>query len=111
EQSDAMHDYDTIARLIPDDMLDRLAFAGTPEEVSAQVHALIEAGVDRIEFGTPHGLSEESGLRLLGGHVMGAFRSRNKHLEHSSEGGGLVLLVANGAPPSYNPLYQNSRDW
>jgi 5,10-methylenetetrahydromethanopterin reductase len=35
---------------------------------------LFEAGATRIEFGTPHGLSEESGMRLLGEMVLPALR-------------------------------------
>jgi 5,10-methylenetetrahydromethanopterin reductase len=50
---------------IPDDVLDRFAFAGTPEEVAAHAEAVFEAGVGRIDFGTPHGASESRGLELL----------------------------------------------
>jgi 5,10-methylenetetrahydromethanopterin reductase len=73
-QADAAHDYEAVARLIPDALLGLLAFAGTPDEIMAQAHSLIAAGVDRIEFGTPHGLSAESGLHLLGDQVLRAFR-------------------------------------
>jgi 5,10-methylenetetrahydromethanopterin reductase len=51
--------------LIPDHLLDRLAFAGTPEQVARQAEAVYAAGAHRVEFGTPQGLTTEGGLRLL----------------------------------------------
>ncbi|CAA9545417.1 MAG: hypothetical protein AVDCRST_MAG33-403 [uncultured Thermomicrobiales bacterium] len=65
---------DDAAMLVPDDLLDRFAFAGTPEQVVTQAERLFTAGVDRIEFGTPHGLTEDGGLRLLGERVLPALR-------------------------------------
>jgi 5,10-methylenetetrahydromethanopterin reductase len=56
--------------LIPDDVLDRLAFSGTPEQVARQAAALYEAGADRVEFGTPQGLTTERGIRLLSEGVL-----------------------------------------
>jgi 5,10-methylenetetrahydromethanopterin reductase len=55
---------------IPDDLLDRFAMAGTPEQVTEQVNRLLEAGARRVEFGSPHGLTEEEGIRLLGERVL-----------------------------------------
>jgi len=55
---------------ISDDVLDRFAMAGTPERVAAQAQALFDAGATRVEFGSPHGLSEEDGIRLLGERVL-----------------------------------------
>ena len=55
---------------ISDDVLDRFAMAGTPERVAAQAQALFDAGARRVEFGSPHGLSEEDGIRLLGERVL-----------------------------------------
>jgi 5,10-methylenetetrahydromethanopterin reductase len=66
----AVYDYDEVARNISDDLLRRLAFAGTPDQVAAQASELFEAGAQRVEFGTPHGLNEEEGLRLLGEQVL-----------------------------------------
>ena len=60
--------------LIPDELLDRLAFSGTPEQVAAQAQALYEAGVTRVEFGTPHGLTERHGVELLAARVLPALR-------------------------------------
>jgi 5,10-methylenetetrahydromethanopterin reductase len=57
-------------RLIPDDVLDRFAFSGTPAQVARQAQALIDAGVHRVEFGTPHGLTDDRGVELLGAEVL-----------------------------------------
>jgi 5,10-methylenetetrahydromethanopterin reductase len=70
----AAYDFDAAAREIPDAVLSRVALAGTPDEVAAQADALYAAGVQRVEFGTPHGLSEVEGLRLLGESVLPALR-------------------------------------
>jgi 5,10-methylenetetrahydromethanopterin reductase len=57
-----------------DDLLDRFAMAGTPEQVAEQAEALFEAGAGRVEFGSPHGLTEEEGIRLLGERVLPRLR-------------------------------------
>lgn len=57
------------AKLISDDALDLFAFSGTPAEVAAQAEALFEAGAQRVEFGTPHGLDERAGVALLADEV------------------------------------------
>jgi 5,10-methylenetetrahydromethanopterin reductase len=67
-------DIDGAASLVPDETLDRFAFAGTPEHIVRQVEALFAAGVTRIEFGTPHGFTDELGLRLLGERILPAVR-------------------------------------
>ncbi len=72
----ARYDYETAARYISDELLARFAFAGTPEEVAGQVLALGDAGADRVELGTPHGLTPETGLRLLGERVLPIVRPR-----------------------------------
>jgi 5,10-methylenetetrahydromethanopterin reductase len=59
-------DREGAAQLISDELLDLFAFAGTPEEIASQSQALVQAGAARVEFGTPHGFSEEQGIRLLG---------------------------------------------
>ena len=62
-------------RLIPDDLLDKLAFSGTPEDVARQAAALYDAGADRVEFGTPHGLTPHRGMELLAERVLPELRS------------------------------------
>jgi 5,10-methylenetetrahydromethanopterin reductase len=55
---------------IPDDLLDRFAFAGEPDRVVELAQRLFAAGADRVEFGTPHGIDESRGVALLGSHVL-----------------------------------------
>jgi 5,10-methylenetetrahydromethanopterin reductase len=74
EAAAAAYDFERAARDISDELLQLVGFAGTPEEVAAQAAALIDAGAARVEFGTPHGLSEEQGLRLLGERVLPILR-------------------------------------
>ena len=61
-------------QIIPDDVLDRFCFAGTPEQVLRQVHDVAGSGASRIEFGQPFGLDRDTGLRLLAGRVLSDFR-------------------------------------
>lgn len=68
------YDFHAAGALISDELLEKFAFAGTPDEVAAQADALFRAGVRRVEFGTPHGLNEETGIRLLGEAVLPALR-------------------------------------
>jgi len=67
-------DYAAVAELIAEDVLDRLAFAGTPDDITRHVEDLAAAGVDRVEFGTPHGIDPFEGIRLLGERVLPSFR-------------------------------------
>ena len=62
-------------RLIPDELLEKLAFAGTAEDVARQAAALYEAGAARVEFGTPHGLTPRRGMELLAERVLPGLRS------------------------------------
>jgi 5,10-methylenetetrahydromethanopterin reductase len=38
--------------------------------VAEQAQRLIDAGVSRVEFGTPHGLTDLGGVELLGARVL-----------------------------------------
>jgi 5,10-methylenetetrahydromethanopterin reductase len=60
--------------IISDAVLDRFAMAGTPDQVVDQAKRLFEAGARRVEFGSPHGLTEEEGIRLLGERVLPRLR-------------------------------------
>ncbi len=62
------------AALVPEDLLDRFAFSGTPAQVARQAQALFDAGASRVEFGTPHGFTDAGGVRLLGERVLPALR-------------------------------------
>jgi 5,10-methylenetetrahydromethanopterin reductase len=61
--------------LIADDVLDRFAFAGSPEQIAAHVEAAFDAGAGRIDFGTPHGVPERRGVELLCAEVLPRLRS------------------------------------
>jgi 5,10-methylenetetrahydromethanopterin reductase len=58
-------DHDAAGSLIPDDLLDRFSFAGTPDEVADHAEAVFAAGARRVDFGTPHGAPELRGVELL----------------------------------------------
>ena len=64
------HDWETAVSLISDNLLQKFAFAGTPAEIAQQTLALFAAGANRVEFGTPHGITSHDGLRLLGENVL-----------------------------------------
>ncbi len=68
----ARDDLAAAGTLVPDDILDRFAFAGTPAQIIRQTEAILDAGAARVEFGTPHGLTPREGLRLLGERVLPA---------------------------------------
>ena len=74
ERAASLYDFERAAALISDQLLAKFAFAGTPDGVAQQARTLFQAGVSRIEFGTPHGLSTQEGLRLLGQSVLPALR-------------------------------------
>jgi 5,10-methylenetetrahydromethanopterin reductase len=59
---------------ISEDLLDRFAFAGTPEHVAAHAEAVFAAGAGRIDFGTPHGAPEAHGVELLCNEVLPRLR-------------------------------------
>ena len=68
-------DHEGAGRMVPDAVLDRFAFSGTPDQVAAQAAALFEAGATRVEFGTPPGLTAARGIELLGRRVLPAVRA------------------------------------
>lgn len=70
KEAAAQYEFDRAAALISDNLLAKFAFAGTPEEIAEQTVGLFRAGASRVEFGTPHGLTTENGLRLLGERVL-----------------------------------------
>jgi 5,10-methylenetetrahydromethanopterin reductase len=63
------------ARLISDDLLEKFAFAGDAADIIRQAEALFAAGARRIEFGTPHGIQPQTGIRILGGQVIPALKA------------------------------------
>jgi 5,10-methylenetetrahydromethanopterin reductase len=61
-------------RLVPDELLRRFAFAGDPPTVAEHAAELFAAGASRVEFGTPHGRTDEHGVELIGKWVLPALR-------------------------------------
>jgi 5,10-methylenetetrahydromethanopterin reductase len=61
--------------LISDDVLDRFAFAGSPEQIAAHVGVAFDSGAGRVDFGTPHGVPERRGVELLCAQVLPRLRS------------------------------------
>ena len=55
-------------------MLDRFAFSGTPSHVAGLARRVLEAGAGRVDFGAPHGLTDEDGVALLGTAVLPRLR-------------------------------------
>jgi 5,10-methylenetetrahydromethanopterin reductase len=70
----AAHDHAGAGALIPDNVLLRFAFAGTPAEVAEQAEAILDAGALRVDFGTPHGIDERRGVELLCREVLPRLR-------------------------------------
>jgi 5,10-methylenetetrahydromethanopterin reductase len=60
--------------LIPDEVLDRFAFSGTPAQVAGLAQRVLDAGAGRVEFGGPHGLTDLGGVELLGREVLPLLR-------------------------------------
>jgi 5,10-methylenetetrahydromethanopterin reductase len=67
-------DEDAAARAISTETLRRFSCYGTPADVVERMGELFDAGVDRFEFGTPHGLDEAEAIRLLGEEVLPEFK-------------------------------------
>ena len=68
-------DLDAAAGAIPDGLLKRFAFAGTPDDVIRQVEAALSGGASRVDFGSPHGLDPVAGIDLIGTKVLPYFRT------------------------------------
>ena len=67
------------ATRIPDEILDRFAFAGTPDVVADHAVDILAAGADRSDFGTPHVLSDDHGVELSGSKVLPVIREAMGH--------------------------------
>ena len=71
-------DHEGAGALIPDDLLERFAFAGTPEEVALHAEAVLAAGARRVDFGTPHGVPERRGIELVSTCVLPRLRAAQR---------------------------------
>jgi 5,10-methylenetetrahydromethanopterin reductase len=58
------------ANLISDDLLLKFAFSGNPDDLICQSEAIFDAGLNRVEFGTPHGIQPLKGIELIGRKVL-----------------------------------------
>ena len=67
------HNSEAAARLISNDLLEKFAFAGNAADIIRQTEALYAAGATRIEYGTPHGISPQNGIRIIGEQVIPHF--------------------------------------
>jgi 5,10-methylenetetrahydromethanopterin reductase len=92
-------DQPAAGRLLPDAVLDRFAFAGTPEQVARRAQALIDAGVSRVEFGTPHGLTGQRGVELLGSAVLPLLRRPGQPGRPAAPGPAPVIMDGGAEPP------------
>lgn len=70
KRATSVYKFTEAAEYIDDRLLAKFAFAGTPEEIVKQSLDVFEAGAQRVEFGTPHGLTPDIGLELLGTQVL-----------------------------------------
>lgn len=75
-----LEDPEWLARLppedLPDELLDRFAFAGDPPAIIRQIERLFAAGAARVEFGTPHGVADPcAAIALIGQRVLPYFRT------------------------------------
>lgn len=70
QKATSRYDFNEASEYIDDKLLQKFAFAGTPKDLINQTIDLFRAGASRVEFGTPHGLTPETGLQLLGGKVL-----------------------------------------
>ena len=61
-------------KVMPDDLARRFVVAGTPGQVIRQVETIFAAGADRFEFGSPHGIDNMEGIKLLGEKVLPYFK-------------------------------------
>jgi 5,10-methylenetetrahydromethanopterin reductase len=64
--------------LVPDELLDKFAFAGDADTLVQHDVELFDAGASRVEFGTPHGRTDEQGVELIGKKVLPALRERTE---------------------------------
>ncbi len=74
-QHASLNEYDLAASLISDDLLNRFAFAGNAHDLIQHAEHIFAAGAQRIEFGTPHGLIPQNGIRIIGEKVIPALKS------------------------------------
>jgi len=63
-------DFQAAGKMISDELMKKFAFAGNPNDIIQQSESLFEAGVNRVEFGNPHGINPAEGIKILGEQVI-----------------------------------------
>src|SRR5439155_6756775 len=74
-QAEASGNRGAIADDMPDDLLDKFAFAGDPDDLIRHVERAAEGGASRVDLGTPHGVDEAEAIQLIGARVLPHFRA------------------------------------
>ncbi|MFX0171840.1 MAG: LLM class flavin-dependent oxidoreductase [Candidatus Hodarchaeota archaeon] len=71
QKAAANYDFKEASEHIDDELLQKVTFAGTPDEIITQTCDLFKKGVNRIEHGTPHGsITGKEGIEVLGTEVL-----------------------------------------
>jgi 5,10-methylenetetrahydromethanopterin reductase len=73
KQARQSEDWDATAKLISDEILDRFVYAGNATDLIRLLENARAHGIARVELGTPHGIDEAEGVRLLGEQVLPHF--------------------------------------
>ncbi len=80
QKATSKYNFDEASEYIDDELLQLFAFVGTPDEITRQTLNLFNAGANRVEFGTPHGLrTEYDGVELLGKEVLPNVKEKLNH--------------------------------
>ena len=74
EEAVSRGDLESAGSALSEETLRRFCCYGTPDDICEQMKVLFDAGLDLFEFGTPHGVDENEGIRLLGEAVLPNFR-------------------------------------
>lgn len=73
-------DVEEAVKHLPDELATRFLFAGDPSDIIKQTEKIFEEGASRVEFGTPHGLSQVEGIDLIGQKVLPYFKKFKKRV-------------------------------
>ena len=66
-------DEEAAANALSKETLKRFSVFGTPHEITIHLEKLFDAGIDIFDFGTPHGVNENSAIRILGEEIIPYF--------------------------------------
>lgn len=74
KQARQSEDWEAAAQLISDDILDHFVYSGNAADLIRILENAANQGIDRVDLGTPHGIDEAEGVRLLGEQVLPHFK-------------------------------------